>query len=711
MKKRSMGERGITLVALIVTIIVLLILAGVTINTIFGENGLINKAKTAAQKYKEQSELEKTKLGELENWISGYGTNGESGQENVKREYYTQDSLDKTFIYTFDNKENTALKLKSANSNLDASLNNVEITKYGLRFKSENNSFIPIGEFNYNNFTVEVTFRIDELSQEIKYIIANNQYGGFGIYLTGTKIIFDIYDSEYKNIVYDGLESNKIYTVCAKLENSNASFYVDGEKVSDLQLNNFTYPIQNTILGIGADTCGNSAERQYFDGYIIAARGYSTALTDTQIKSNSDTDKYNYPKNELELDREIIGKYDYESDENTDTILKDLSGNNNDFTMSNATITESGIYSKGLTSPQTEIKGPVKYFKTLTFLAQFRIINDTGDIQTIISNTQGGGCGIYYDNSNKYLTLEIKVGGSYRYLKSKEHLIFNKVYTICATFDGYNIKLYLDGELQESQRYYGFNKQSSNTIIAIAGEPNGAIVNGNNILGSVYHAEIYERALSANEVNYIANLLKKNNTKNNDLDKRSILVSYNYNNVNNTSRVAKDLSDNGNDGRIVGATITNQGFYFNGSSYIGIKTFNLGKFTYMARFTPTVEATGEADIINDFQSGGAGIVLMGKDIVFSAYLNGTYRHITYQNYVVNQEYKAVLTYDGNTMKAYINDELIGTLEYSSIQTRGVNILIGAGSGGTSPDGDYFTGYVKDVKIFDRDLDLEYIRNN
>ena len=80
MKKRSMGERGITLVALIVTIIVLLILAGVTISTIFGENGLINKAKTAAQKYKEQSELEKTKLGELENWISGYGTNGESGQ-------------------------------------------------------------------------------------------------------------------------------------------------------------------------------------------------------------------------------------------------------------------------------------------------------------------------------------------------------------------------------------------------------------------------------------------------------------------------------------------------------------------------------------------------------------------------------------------------------------------------------------------------------
>ena len=38
---------GITLIALVVTIVVLLILAGITISTVFSENGLIQKAQEA----------------------------------------------------------------------------------------------------------------------------------------------------------------------------------------------------------------------------------------------------------------------------------------------------------------------------------------------------------------------------------------------------------------------------------------------------------------------------------------------------------------------------------------------------------------------------------------------------------------------------------------------------------------------------------------
>jgi type II secretory pathway pseudopilin PulG len=38
-------KNGITLIALVITIIVLLILAGVTILALFGDNGIINKAR------------------------------------------------------------------------------------------------------------------------------------------------------------------------------------------------------------------------------------------------------------------------------------------------------------------------------------------------------------------------------------------------------------------------------------------------------------------------------------------------------------------------------------------------------------------------------------------------------------------------------------------------------------------------------------------
>lgn len=47
------GQKGITLVALVVTIIVLIILAGVSIAIVLGDNGLVERTKTAANMQKE----------------------------------------------------------------------------------------------------------------------------------------------------------------------------------------------------------------------------------------------------------------------------------------------------------------------------------------------------------------------------------------------------------------------------------------------------------------------------------------------------------------------------------------------------------------------------------------------------------------------------------------------------------------------------------
>ena len=58
--------KGITLVALVVTIVVLLILAGVSINLVLGNNGIITKAKEAAEKTAEAQEKEMTERNLLE---------------------------------------------------------------------------------------------------------------------------------------------------------------------------------------------------------------------------------------------------------------------------------------------------------------------------------------------------------------------------------------------------------------------------------------------------------------------------------------------------------------------------------------------------------------------------------------------------------------------------------------------------------------------
>ena len=45
MKQKLKQNKGITLVALVVTIILIIILAGISINLLFGDSGIINKAK------------------------------------------------------------------------------------------------------------------------------------------------------------------------------------------------------------------------------------------------------------------------------------------------------------------------------------------------------------------------------------------------------------------------------------------------------------------------------------------------------------------------------------------------------------------------------------------------------------------------------------------------------------------------------------------
>ena len=69
-EKIKKEEKGITLVALVVTIIVLLILAGVAISFTLGEDGIFKKAKDAADRMQNAASNEKIQIGELTNEIT-----------------------------------------------------------------------------------------------------------------------------------------------------------------------------------------------------------------------------------------------------------------------------------------------------------------------------------------------------------------------------------------------------------------------------------------------------------------------------------------------------------------------------------------------------------------------------------------------------------------------------------------------------------------
>lgn len=74
-----MQEKGITLLALVITIIILLILAGITITSLT-QTGLFEKAQEAKRKTEEKKEEENITLNEYEQWISKYESNKSGGQ-------------------------------------------------------------------------------------------------------------------------------------------------------------------------------------------------------------------------------------------------------------------------------------------------------------------------------------------------------------------------------------------------------------------------------------------------------------------------------------------------------------------------------------------------------------------------------------------------------------------------------------------------------
>ncbi len=68
-KIKNKQERGITLIALVVTIVVLLILAGVSISLVLNNNGVISKAKDAKNQYAEAQTNDEKQLNEVSDWI------------------------------------------------------------------------------------------------------------------------------------------------------------------------------------------------------------------------------------------------------------------------------------------------------------------------------------------------------------------------------------------------------------------------------------------------------------------------------------------------------------------------------------------------------------------------------------------------------------------------------------------------------------------
>ena len=107
------NKKGITLVALVITIVVLLILAGVSINFVLGNNGIIAKAKDAETKSAEASQNDLKGMNGLVSEMEGT-LNGNSGKTELETEPYLPSD---DFHYDTSTSVDTGLVIKDASGN------------------------------------------------------------------------------------------------------------------------------------------------------------------------------------------------------------------------------------------------------------------------------------------------------------------------------------------------------------------------------------------------------------------------------------------------------------------------------------------------------------------------------------------------------------------------------------------------------------------
>ena len=289
------SKKGITLISLVVTIIVLLILAGVTIATLTGDNGILTRAKEAKEKTEQATKDEKTELARTEDLINEYVNGIEVEQvtdenpgvlETEGSDIYIINSIEDLVFFAYDVTNGNTYEGKTVKLGLSLDFNSTKSyvdplrTDYGeygyngelktlltsgagfnMIGSTENDENGFYGIFEGNGYMIRNLFIDEFISEGTDYKFCGLFSKNYGT-ITNLDIMGNINITEYKNNTLIGLLTG-INMATGIIDNcsSYGSIYVE-EKCEDIAE---TYYI--AIGGISGQqnsgiirNCDNSAE-------------------------------------------------------------------------------------------------------------------------------------------------------------------------------------------------------------------------------------------------------------------------------------------------------------------------------------------------------------------------------------------------------------------------------------------------------------------
>ena len=266
MQKQNNKERGITLIAIVVTIIVLIILAGVSIAMLVGENGIITQAQRADELTTQAQQKEAIELA-----VASVQAQGTLELDRTKLETALQSQLGDTEYDLTENGDGSFLLQVAERSYYIDSTGEV-ITQENMiaigsaeelkAFRDDVNSGNSY-EGKYIYLTGNITLNSSEQWEPIGYYVQNNE---------DTSIKDGIYNENNKP--FSGVFDGKDYTV----DYMNINNSKNGQGLFGLVINGQIKNInlgENCSLNIGGMGCGGIVGIVFNTGTIYNCNNYA----------------------------------------------------------------------------------------------------------------------------------------------------------------------------------------------------------------------------------------------------------------------------------------------------------------------------------------------------------------------------------------------------------------------------------------------------
>ncbi len=257
------NRAGITLIALVITIIIMLILAGVSINVVVGQNGILGRARNSVTVYKEAKAKEEVQMA----WTSAeteYYNNMNSYIGVSKEDYITKDVLDRCISDTgkilelSKNSVGHTIKYKSYDSSEEYTFilydnGYIETSKF-LVDKVAVGEYIDIG-IDYNNELGDSAGKSNFTGWRVIDRIGSGPDGYVKLISAGSPLSF--YHGNGNNGEYSISLLNDMYKELEHSSSSSCYFLATGFDSWDMT-NIFTEAKYiNTAKGIHAIGCGS----------------------------------------------------------------------------------------------------------------------------------------------------------------------------------------------------------------------------------------------------------------------------------------------------------------------------------------------------------------------------------------------------------------------------------------------------------------------